>query len=247
MYNQPSFASNAMGQQNSSFGNQSSQYNGMQKTFQPTGYVTSVYQSNPESSFMSSASYQQPASFQSQSQSPQSFHTANYRGNQQGHDAYLRADSTTPSQYGMSASNSSNQPYSGVSSYGSQQQYGQSNSYQQQSPQSFHTANYRGDQAGHDNYLRSDSSQPAQMQNQFASYNQNQFQNQNQNQNYSANQSFNQNQNYNNQNQQYGMNAATNQYQLANYRGNQQGHDNYLHNNSSNAGSMQAFGGNKFQ
>lgn len=92
-------------------------------------------------------------------QSPNSFHTANYRGNQQGHDNYLRADSTNPSSsFGFAGSMQSQyQPQSQYqASYASQSmQSGYS------SPQSFHTASYRGNQSGHDNYLRADSTQPS--------------------------------------------------------------------------------------
>ncbi|WP_238177931.1 hypothetical protein [Paenibacillus contaminans] len=118
-------------------------------------------------------------------QSAQSFHLANYRGNEQGHDSYLHSDSQTPAQSQYGGAGSQYQPsfMSGSSQYqsgyagGNAQyqpsftsvtsqyqpmtsgfaQYGQ----QAQNQQSFHTANYRGDQQGHDNYLRSDSSTPS--------------------------------------------------------------------------------------
>lgn len=85
---------------------------------------------------------------------PQSYHSANYRGNQAGHDNYLRADSTTPSN--VQGGVTSSVGFRGQSNFGTQQQFGQ-----QVSPQSYHTANYRGDQQGHDNYLRADSTQPS--------------------------------------------------------------------------------------
>ncbi|MED4601834.1 hypothetical protein P9314_14135, partial [Paenibacillus validus] len=107
-----------------------------------------------------------------QYQSAQSFHTAGYRGDQPGHDAYLRSDSTqtAQSQYGIGASSYANSPYTSSFSTGinsNQQQMGTGASYSQfqnQSPQSYHTASYRGNQQGHDAYLRSDSTQPAQSQ-----------------------------------------------------------------------------------
>jgi hypothetical protein len=133
-----------------------------------------------QNQFSSSFSSQAPSyssfgtSFSNQQQqfqaSPQSFHTANYRGDQQGHDAYLRADSSQPaqSQFGIGATNYSSFNTgmgSTFGSIGSSQSYGQQQQQQQyQSPQSFHSANYHGNQQGHDNYLRADSSQPAQSQ-----------------------------------------------------------------------------------
>lgn len=146
--------------------NVTSQYRGMQKTFQPTGPVTSVY--GQQSGF----NPQQTGGFSSfgTSTSAQSYHTSNYRGDQQGHDSYLRADSRQPaqSQFGgasglgmsnFSTSNNFNTGFSnaGVSSYSQ-------NQGQFVSPESYHTANYRGSQEGHDSYLRGDSSQPSQSQ-----------------------------------------------------------------------------------
>ncbi|MVO99275.1 hypothetical protein [Paenibacillus lutrae] len=104
---------------------------------------------------------------QQQFASPQSFHTANYRGDQPGHDSYLRSDSQTPSQQGYA------QASYGAQSYGAQnnasqnfasQGYGGQSYTQQVSPQSYHTANYRGDQPAHDSYLTSDSQTPSQSQ-----------------------------------------------------------------------------------
>ncbi|WP_438446702.1 hypothetical protein [Gorillibacterium sp. sgz5001074] len=156
----------------SNFGTQNvtSQYRGIQKTFQPTGMVNSVYgqsgfNQQPTSSF--GGSY-------STSTGTQNYHTANYRGDQQGHDSYLRGDSRQPSQ----------SQYSGASNLGttgfSTSAYNPSNTYntgsfgnagvstynqnQFVSPESYHTSNYRGDQQGHDSYLRGDSRQPAQSQ-----------------------------------------------------------------------------------
>ncbi|UJF35239.1 hypothetical protein [Paenibacillus hexagrammi] len=59
-----------------------------------------------------------------QAASPEAYHTANYRGNQIGHDAYLRSDSQTPSSF-----------QAGVSSYGmnaqAQNQFGMNQFTQQ--------------------------------------------------------------------------------------------------------------------
>jgi len=119
---------------------------------------------------------------QGQYTSTQSYHTANYRGDQEGHDNYLRADSVQPAQsqfgtsnnYGNSnfgASNFSTTSPTVGSSYGmgtsnfgvTGSSFGQ-NQGQFTNTQAYHTANYRGDQQGHDNYLRADSRQPAQSQ-----------------------------------------------------------------------------------
>jgi hypothetical protein len=121
-----------------------------------------------------------------QNVSPQSYHTANYRGNQPGHDNNLRADSTQPSTPNarggyQSRSFTAASSVGAQSSFGSQQSFGQSTGGaqpqfgqqqfsqqsgqqqfgQQPSPQSYHTANYRGDQPGHDNSKRADSTQPS--------------------------------------------------------------------------------------
>ncbi|GGI43084.1 hypothetical protein GCM10008018_00280 [Paenibacillus marchantiophytorum] len=156
-------------------GNNNTQYQGYQKQFQPSGFVQSFYsQQNP---------IQQSTQSYSQAPSPDAFHTANYRGNQPGHDAYLHSDSSTPSQQqtnyqggyaSISGINSTfnSQPtqqfgYATQQSYAptqygssvqSNQSYGQANV----SPNAYHTANYRGNQPGHDAYLRSDSSTPSQ-------------------------------------------------------------------------------------
>ncbi|MGG1598094.1 hypothetical protein [Paenibacillus naphthalenovorans] len=103
-----------------------------------------------------------------QYQNPQSYHTANYRGNQAGHDAYLRLDSSQPSQSQYSGFAGQSSQFGSQYNAGISQQFGVSNQQQQygqyQNPQSYHTANYRGDQQGHDAYLRSDSTQPSQSQ-----------------------------------------------------------------------------------
>jgi hypothetical protein len=78
---QPSF-----GQQQSQV---QSQYRGLQKTFQPTGNVQSFYQG------------QQPTSNNVSTQA-QNYHTSNYVGNKQDHDAYLREDSMGPNSYATS-------------------------------------------------------------------------------------------------------------------------------------------------
>ncbi|NOV03305.1 hypothetical protein [Paenibacillus planticolens] len=186
-----SFGNSTQGSQASQgYQNNASQYQGYQRQFQPVGYVQSFY-SQPASQSVSNNSaqgYNQGYNQQGIT-SAESYHTANYRGNQPGHDNYLRSDSSTPTQYQPSSfqnaystyngSNSQNsqfgssqvQPITYMSSqqpsitsqYGSstqsnQQPYGQSNV----SANAYHMANYRGNQQGHDAYLRSDSYTPSQ-------------------------------------------------------------------------------------
>ncbi|MCD1257953.1 hypothetical protein B5M42_003735 [Paenibacillus athensensis] len=163
-----------------------SQYQGFQKPYQPVGYVQSFYG-------QSAVTANQPYG---QAISPDAYHTANYRGNQLGHDNYLRSDSMTPAQqqvggfqtgfstYGMNTGINNTASQFGIN----QSQFGFRNQQQQQqqqfgmnqfagksvtanqqygqaiSPDAYHTANYRGNQLGHDNYLRSDSMTPAQQQ-----------------------------------------------------------------------------------
>ncbi|MBP1996496.1 hypothetical protein [Paenibacillus eucommiae] len=156
----------------SSFG-MGSQNQGFQKSYQPVGNVQSFYGQN---AIQGNQGY-------GQQQPSQSFHTANYRGNQAGHDNYLRSDSQTPAQqqgfqggyssYGNSNANTgmntssqfgfSQSPYNFRSSNQMSSQAG-NQQYNQASPEAFHTANYRGNQIGHDSYLRSDSQTPAQQQ-----------------------------------------------------------------------------------
>ena len=100
----------------------------------------------------------------------QSYHTANYRGNIQGHDRYLRSDSQQPSSNSMQSSgyeaSSYNTPvtsqYRGsqrtfqptgfvqsVYGQGGQQALSSSSAGSQyQSPASYHMSNYRGNQPG---------------------------------------------------------------------------------------------------
>lgn len=214
-----------------------SQYRGMGKTFQPTGYVQSVYGQNAQSSFGAGGyqSAQQPAqqfaqqsaqqfSQQSAQPSAQSYQTSNYRGNQAGHDNWLRSDASSPSWSSVS---------SGESALGSASM--QTQSFQNQAAQSqfqptsaFHASNYRGDQQGHDNYLRSDASSPSAYAGQsgFSSYSSSSFA-PSQNQFY---QSQPQNQ-YQSQSQFQPSSAS---FHTAGYRGNQQGHDSYLRSDASN-------------
>lgn len=195
MYNQ---------QSGSTFG--SSQFRGQQQQqkYQPVGLVQSQYGQNQNQ-------YQnQGQAFGQSQQSINSFHTANYRGNQQGHDSYLRSDSQNPSQFASGTS---------ASSYGVGGQ--QSNwAGTAQSAASFHTANYRGNQPGHDSYLRSDSQNPSQAGYGFAGTAQSQYQPQ-----------F----NFQAQGQTQGQAQYTSpqSFHTANYRGNQQGHDSYLRSDSS--------------
>ncbi|PYI54431.1 hypothetical protein [Paenibacillus flagellatus] len=210
-------------QQNSSFfGNASafgapvsSQYRGIQKPYQPVGLVQSQYGQNQ--SFGTSTQYQPTSAFGAQSTN--AFHTANYRGNQQGHDNYLRADSTNPSQFGGSAAGASFGTISQSSQFGigSSAFGGGASSYQNQNPNAFHTANYRGNQQGHDNYLRADSTNPSQSAFGFAGSSvQSQYQPQSQFQGQFQNQFQSQ------------SSVSPQSFHTANYRGNQQGHDSYL-------------------
>lgn len=73
------------------------QSQGYQAKFQPTGNVQSAYGNLP---------------------SQQSYHTANYRGNQPGHDNSLRSDSQSPTQSSQLSAGSYGQNLS--SSYTSQ-------------------------------------------------------------------------------------------------------------------------------
>ncbi|MDQ1913124.1 hypothetical protein RAC89_22270 [Paenibacillus sp. GD4] len=169
MYNQ-GFQQNSFQNQFGTAGSVTSQYRGLQTQYQPIGYVQSQYgQSTTPSSF----SNQFAAGAQQFGMGTQQYHTANYRGNQQGHDQYLRADATQPSQaqFGMGASNFGTQNISGsfssqfpTSISQNQNQNQNQGFYQQTSPQSYHTANYRGNQQGHDQYLRADATQPSQAQ-----------------------------------------------------------------------------------
>jgi hypothetical protein len=111
--------------------------------------------------------------------SAQSFHNSNYHGNQLGHDAAGRSDSFSPAQYGNQFGNQFNNQFrnqlsnqiSGANQISNQSGFGQS-PYQNQntgssgghsawgsgnSAQSFHTANYQGNQLGHDAAQRGDS------------------------------------------------------------------------------------------
>ncbi|MBP1961277.1 hypothetical protein [Paenibacillus aceris] len=185
-----------------------SQNQGYQRQYQPVGNVQSFYSQPTSSNYVlgNNQSYNQSynqnsnqGSSQGYSQrynqdnnqsynqagmaSTDSFHMANYRGNQTGHDAYLRSDSSTSSQYQPSSFQSAYSTYNGANNqYTSNQnqpfsytamhqqpsitsQYGGSSQMSQQpssqaytSPNAYHTANYRGNQPGHDSYLRSESS-----------------------------------------------------------------------------------------
>ena len=143
-----------------SFGQQQvqSQYRGLQRQFQPTGYVQSFYQ--------------QQAPTQFGVQGAQNYHTASYVGNQPNHDRYLHEDSFRPAQtqqfgigrsqgIGVQSSFAPTQTSSFIGSTGFQSsaQFGGL-----QGTQNYHTASYVGNQPNHDRYLHEDSAQPAQMQ-----------------------------------------------------------------------------------
>lgn len=140
----------------SHFGTQNvtSQYRGFQRPFQPTGPVTSMYGQNQA---QTSASFGTGA---------QNYHTSSYRGDQQGHDSYLRSDSRQPSQFGGGQSGGFNSSLNNLNTgfTGTGMSSFSQNQNQFVSPDSYHTANYHGNQQGHDSYLRSDSQQPAQHQ-----------------------------------------------------------------------------------
>lgn len=250
----------------SSFGTQNvaSQYRGNMKTFQPTGLVNSVYgqQNQVQSGYGQMGSQNAAGNYGSFANSAlgtgiQNYHTANYRGDQPGHDNYLRSDSMQPSQYGYASVNQQSGGYNAVpanSSFGTSINTGVNNTaaYNQNqfvSPNSFHTANYRGDQPGHDSYLRSDSATTAQSQYgggaNASNYNTNSsFSNLNTNSvgtsgyGSSYGSQYGQVQQQNQQNQQnqqsYGQSqfVAPNSFHTANYRGDQPGHDNYLRSDS---------------
>ena len=129
-----------------------SQYRGFQKTFQPTGQVQSQYNPNQFNAQATGFQNAQTSGFQN----AQSFHLPNYRGNQPNHDNYLRADSQQPSSMGVGVAQ---QQYQAQNQFQNQFQNAQQSQFT--NPQSFHMANYRGNQAGHDNYLRADATQPS--------------------------------------------------------------------------------------
>ncbi|WP_282941675.1 hypothetical protein [Paenibacillus sp. RC67] len=205
-----------------SSGNVTSQYRGLENRYQPVGMVQSQYNQSNNSNMGN----QQNQGSNQYSNFSQSYHTASYRGNQQGHDAYLRSDSSQPAQQYTTSYISQAPAYNNQfnASY-SNQQYNQ-----QQNPESFHTANYRGNEQGHDAYLRSDSNQPAQ--NQYAMGSGNSY-----------------NSGMGNS-QQFGQAQSQQSYHTANYRGNQQGHDAYLRSDSNQPAQqygMSSFGMNRSQ
>jgi hypothetical protein len=136
-------------------GNEQGGYNNVSSQF---GFNSSPYSSMGQSGFGNQGF---GSSF---GQGTEAFHTANYRGNQQGHDAGLRADSMNPSQQGGSTSFGSssmmNQSNMGPSNFG-QSGYSNQGSFGQ-GTEAFHTADYRGNQQGHDAGLRADSLSTAQ-------------------------------------------------------------------------------------
>lgn len=224
MYNQQSFTPSLQtaGQSQYRSGIES------QSRYQPTGPVQSYYQRQ---------------GMGGQSGSTGSYHMAHYQGNQPGHDQYLRSDSNQPSSYGqgqMAQSSYQNQfgqgqTYSSV--YGgaiqSASQFGSG-----ATPQSYHMANYRGDQPGHDQYLRSDSSQPSSGYGQgqigmsesyhLSNYRGDQPGHDQYLRSDSSQPSGGQFQNQFGQPQFQNSIGQTESYHMANYRGNQPGHDQYL-------------------
>jgi hypothetical protein len=114
-------------QQQSSFQSGYSSYIPMSNQFasnesQQFGYAVTQQQPFIPSQFSSSVQMnQQP--FAQANVSPNAFHMANYRGNQPGHDAYKRGDSSTPSQqafqsgYGSQQSMQQNMPQQSLQSF----------------------------------------------------------------------------------------------------------------------------------
>jgi len=178
---------------------------------------------------------QQQQQFQ-QAQNPQAYHTANYRGNQPGHDQYLRADSVNPSSgFAQNFQQQTAQfaQYRPLVQYQPQQWQQQQQFQQAQNPQAYHAANYRGNQPGHDQYLRADSVNPSSgfaqnFQQQTAQYGQYRPQVQYQPQQWQQQQQFQQAQN-------------PQAYHTANYRGNQPGHDQSLRADSQQPSNNQQF------
>lgn len=143
-----------------------SQYRGASMTqgrYQPTGYVQSFYQGATASPTLggsySSGLQSQSNSGQSGYMSTESYHAANYQGNQPGHDNDLRADSTNPSSYRSDFQSGYQGGFQSMGpSYGQTSQqgvYGSTGTY------SYQTAEYRGNQPGHDQNLRADSTMPS--------------------------------------------------------------------------------------
>ncbi|MBP1156140.1 MULTISPECIES: hypothetical protein [unclassified Paenibacillus] len=250
MYNQQGYQNSFQNQMGANTSSQS-----RQARYQPAGSVQSQYNQSLNqgtNSQFSAGMNQSNGSLQNTA----SYQTANYRGNQQGHDAYLRADSTQPSQsqygigasqMGMGASQLGNQLSSSYNTTGMNQQFGASNQQygQNQNPQSFHTANYRGDQSGHDAYLRADSTQPAQSQYGIGASQMGMGMGTNNqlgmgtsqmgmgitqmgNQMSSSYNTTGMNQQFGASNQQYGQNQNPQTFHTANYRGDQPAHDAYL-------------------
>jgi len=96
-----------------------SQYRGMQTSFQPTGFVNSVYGQGQGANFGASQQFT----------NPQSFHTAQYKGNQPGHDTNLRADSVNPAQQSQFGFNQNQ--------WANQNQFGNQQSFQQNLPSQY--------------------------------------------------------------------------------------------------------------
>lgn len=146
----------------------------------------------------------------------QQYQMSNYRGNQPGHDQYLRADSNQPSSFGMQASATSQ--YRGF-----QKQF---------QPTGMVQSFYRGNQPGHDQYLRADSTQPSNI------HLQQQQQQQQQQQSFNSaignSQQFSQ------------SSAGAASYQMSNYRGNQPGHDQYLRADATQPSNIQGSQGSAY-
>jgi hypothetical protein len=245
----------------SSSSGMSSQNQGFQRQYQPTGNVQSVYGQNAgqgnqgygQNAGQGNQGYGQNAGQGNQGygqNASSSYQTANYRGNQQGHDAGLRADSLNPSQMQSGGNFGSSNNYSSVNYgiRGNQQQGGYNNVSSQlgfnsspyssmgqsgfgnqgfgssfgQGTEAFHTANYRGNQQGHDAGLRADSVNPSQQGGASTNFSSSAMMNQSAMGPSNFGQSG-----YSNQGSSFGQGQGqgTEAFHTANYRGNQQGHD----------------------
>ncbi|MCI3921491.1 hypothetical protein MO973_14755 [Paenibacillus sp. TRM 82003] len=148
-----------------------SQYRGLQKQFQPTGYVQSFYQTQQPSGMMQTSQYHttnyvgnrqgHDSSFREDSRSPSNgvynYHTSNYVGNKQDHDAYLREDSMGPSTYATGRAQQINTLNGVQGTYNVNTPTSQFVGTNFQGTNSYHTANYVGNKQDHDAYLREDS------------------------------------------------------------------------------------------
>ncbi|MDP5273314.1 hypothetical protein [Chengkuizengella axinellae] len=206
-----------------------------QPTYQPAGFVPSVYQGNNQAS--TSTSGYQPA--QSHMTYPQSYQSA------QSHIAH-------PQSYQSAQSHIAHpQSYQSAQSHIAHPQSYQSTQSQMSQPQSYHLTNYRGNQPGHDAYKRQNSIPTSSMTFGFGSQIQNQQQPyqptgfvpsmyQSNQQQGTQNQTMqpttmNRNQISSFNQQQQPMSTNPQSYHLTNYRGNMPGHVEFANQNQSSS------------